>query len=129
MGKADLVEVYPGEEGTQIEITVHPKGFCVTLRDLDADLTFPTRRGLKETKMKKTWTINNGWNRLNAEGQLVLCEIGPAEFWPDYEAAEAAAATYGERLPYEQHGSQYCFARKRDYQLAVDTLRAAGYIA
>jgi hypothetical protein len=79
--------------------------------------------------MKKTWTINNGWNRVNMCGQMVLCQIGPSDFDPNYEEnAIALAQGYG-KLPYRSNGTSYTFSRKRDFDAAVAQLRAKGYIA
>lgn len=79
--------------------------------------------------MKKTWTINNGWNKKNIYGQMILVQIGPIDFDPNYEAnLEAMAAGYG-KLPYRCNGSSYTFIRKADFDLAVETLRLNGFIA
>jgi hypothetical protein len=74
---------------------------------------------------KKTWTINNGWNRMNLSGQMVLCQVGPSDFDPDYEVR----LELGLKPPYRSNGTSYTFARKRDFEAAVEQLRRNGYIA
>jgi hypothetical protein len=78
--------------------------------------------------MAKTWTIHNGWNRRNAEGQMVLVQIGPMDFDANYESnIEAHAA--GLALPYRASGTSYTFRLKRDYDAAVAQLEKNGFIA
>jgi len=78
--------------------------------------------------MKKTWTINNGWNRLNNCGQMILCEVGPRDFDPDWERHEQNAAAGVHTAPYVNKGTAYVFARKRDWEAAVEYLRANGFL-
>ena len=75
---------------------------------------------------KKTWKLGNGFNRLNNCGQSVLCEIEPSEFDANYEKTERAAAM-GIKRNYHRQGSYYVFARKRDWNAAIETLREKGY--
>ena len=77
--------------------------------------------------MKKKWVINNGWNKLNACGQTVLCQIGPRDFDAHADWHEENAAVGGKRTaPYRRAGTAYIFDRKRDFDAAVARLRAAG---
>ena len=68
---------------------------------------------------QKTWTIGNGWNRINREGQSILIEIGPREFDP----------TGTLRDYYHQEGSCYRFNRKWAWSAALENLNEAGYAA
>lgn len=76
------------------------------------------------TMAESKWKINNGWNRINACGQIILVEIGPEDFDADYEDH----AIYHD-APYKRSGSSYVFALKRDWQSAVELLQSRGYIA
>ena len=79
--------------------------------------------------MKKTWTLSNGWKRMNSEGQLILCEICPRDFDEDSERHEQNAAQGYHTASYERVGSYYVFWRKRDWLAAIDTLSTKGYFA
>ena len=59
---------------------------------------------------------------------MVLCEIGPSDFDPDYEINMQYAAM-GDKLPYRINGTSYTFARKRDFNAAVERLRKNGYVS
>ena len=77
--------------------------------------------------MRKTWTINNGWNKLNMHGQIILVQIGPMDFDPDYDLNMEYAAR-GVPLPYRCNGTSYTFSRKRDFDAAVAELEKNGFI-
>ena len=76
--------------------------------------------------MRKTWSLANGFNALNTEGQSILCEIGPPDFDVRYEERERAAMM-GIKAPYHRDGSYYIFQHKRDWLDAIETLRERGY--
>ena len=75
---------------------------------------------------KKTWSLANGLNALNTEGQSILCELGPPDFDVRYEETERAAMM-GIKAPYHRDGSYYIFQHKRDWLDAIETLRERGY--
>lgn len=67
---------------------------------------------------------------MNNYGQMVRCQIGPAEFDPLYEFHQQCVAEGNAKLvPYRANGASYTFARKRDFEAAVQQLRKNGYVS